>query len=145
MINEKFVNKISTFNDSNIIDVFSLRNKFNPKVSYKSDCRTFYDKLLEVSKSKGLGDNISIQTVYDGNIPEKIFTIHIDQKLSKNDKYILLDEITSYMRIYAKNNMLWNFFKDAYIVIKWVIGGKLYGYYKIPSIWIICFYRIIIF
>lgn len=76
MINEKFSNEFSTFNNSiPITFLYSLRNKFNSEVSYKSDCRTFYDKLLEVSKSKGLGDNITIQTVYEGNIPERIFTI----------------------------------------------------------------------
>ncbi|MBE6505309.1 MAG: hypothetical protein E7Z73_06165 [Methanobrevibacter millerae] len=119
MINEKFANDITTFNISNSIDsLFSLKDNFHSDVSYKSDCRAFYEKLLEVSKSKGLGDNISIQTIYDGNIPEKVFTIHIGQKLSKNDKYVLLDEITNYMGIYAKNNMLRNFYKDAYIIIK---------------------------
>ena len=95
MINKKFADQISTFNNLNpISSLFSLKDNFNSEVSYKSDCRTFYEKLLEVSKSKGLGENISIQTNYDGNIPEKIFTIH------------------------AKNNMLWNFYKDAYIIIK---------------------------
>lgn len=119
MINEKFVNEFSTFNNSNpIAFLYSLRNKFNSEVSYKSDCRTFYDKLLEVSKSKGLGDNITIQTVYEGNIPERIFTINIGRYMSKKDRYVLLEEITNYMSIYSKNNMLWNFFKDAYIIIK---------------------------
>lgn len=119
MINKRFANSISTFNNSNPINsLFSLKNMFHSDVSYKSDCRTFYEKLLEISKLKGLGDNISIQTIYEGNIPEKVFTIHIEQKMSKNDKYLLLDEITNYMGIYAKNNMLWNFYKDAYIIIK---------------------------
>jgi hypothetical protein len=118
MINE-LVNNVPTFNKSNPNNLFpSFKKTFGSEVSYENKCTIFYDELKKVSKSKGLGDNISVQTVYEENIPEKVFTISIEHHLSKSDKYVLLEEITNSMSIFAKKSMLWDFFKDSYIIIK---------------------------
>ena len=77
-----------------------------------------YNNLLTVSKQLGLGENISIDTVYDGKVPEKVFTIHCASKLNKEQKYNMSELLHKHMNSFSKSEGLQDFIKDVYILIK---------------------------
>ena len=83
-----------------------------------SDSSKFYQELLRLSGKLGLGDKISVDTFYDGKIPEKIFTIHCDVKLEKEQKYLLSEYIHESMKSFSNSQNITDFFNDAYIIIR---------------------------
>ena len=85
---------------------------------HDNEVTKFYNKLVSVSKQFGLSENISIDTIYDGKVPEKVFTIHCDTNLSKEQKYSASELVHNCMKSFSKSEGLQDFFKDAYILIK---------------------------
>ena len=85
---------------------------------HDNEITKFYNKLLTVSKQLGLGENISIDTVYDGKIPEKVFTIHSINKLNKEQRYAVSELVHNQMNSFSKSEGLQDFIKDVYILIK---------------------------
>lgn len=105
---------------SNIVGDF-FKNKFFKKSStesFESKITEFYDELIKISDNLGLGKNISIDTVYDGSYPEKVFTINVPFHIDREEKYSLLDQIINDMVIFSKENNMFDFYKDTYILIK---------------------------
>ena len=92
-----FDNELSYLNESvthqdisqnTLVDTFKrIFNIPNSKNYQYNEITVFYQELLSLSRQLGLGDNISIETVYDGKIPEKVFTIHTDVNLDKKQTY----------------------------------------------------------
>lgn len=78
----------------------------------------FYDELLKVSDNLGLGKNISVDIVYDGSYPEKVFTINVPFHIDRKEKYDYLDQIVNDMVNFSKENNMFDFYKDAHILIK---------------------------
>ena len=115
----KGIFKNQNISQNTIIDtfkkIFNIPN--NNKYQY-NEISVFYQELVSVSKHLGLGDNISIETVYDGKIPEKVFTIHSGINLDKKQKFQLSNSIHESMRLISKSKGLENLFKDVYILIK---------------------------
>lgn len=102
-----------------IVDIFKkLLNIQDRNEYHDNEVTKFYNKLLSVSKQLGLGENISIDTTYDGKIPEKVFTIHCATKLNKEQRYSVSELVHDYMRSFSKSEGLQDFFTDAYIIIK---------------------------
>lgn len=87
-------------------------------MSNENDTSKFYQELLRLSKQFGFGENISIDTIYDGKIPEKVFTIHCSVKLEKEQKYSLSESIHDSMKKFSKSEGIIDFFNNAYIIIK---------------------------
>lgn len=102
-----------------IVDSFKkIFNIQNNKNYQNNEATVFYQELISISKQLGLGDNISFETVYDGKIPEKVFTIHCENSLNKKEKFSSSESIHNHMKTISKSNGLQKFFKDAYILIK---------------------------
>lgn len=115
---DKYIEK-NYISQHNFVDsikkLFNIPNNNNYQ---NNEITIFYKELLSISKELQLGEDISIKTVYDGKIPEKVFTIHTSVKLEKKQKFALFDEIHEHMESFSKSRGLQNFFKDAYILIK---------------------------
>ncbi|MBE6508249.1 MAG: hypothetical protein E7Z77_02420 [Methanobrevibacter sp.] len=106
-------------NDNDFIGSFKkILNIQENNRYHKNEISMFYTELLSLSRQLGLGDNISIETIYDGKLPEKVFTIHCDVNINKEQKYLLSESIHESMKHFSDSNHLDNFFKDAYIIIK---------------------------
>lgn len=86
--------------------------------SYESKATKFYEELRITSSKFGLGKDISFGIVYDGPSPEKVFTINIPHKLDIKEKYYILDQIVNHMADFSRKENMFDFFKDAYILIK---------------------------
>ena len=111
--------KHESISQNTLVDTFKkIFNIPNSKNYQYNEVTVFYQELLYLSKQLGLGDNISIETVYDGKIPEKVFTIHLDISLDKKQKYSLSESIHKSMKAFSKSKGLQNFFNDVYILIK---------------------------
>ena len=108
-----------SISQNTVVDTFKkIFNIPNNKNYQYNEVTVFYQELLYLSKQLGLGDNIYIETVYDGKIPEKVFTIHLDISLDKKQKYSLSESIHKSMKAFSKSKGLQNFFNDVYILIK---------------------------
>ena len=103
-------------NKSEYLKLFQ-RNE-DPDYPYEDKCKDFKKELLMVSNQLGLGENISIESFYDGPLVEKLFTIHLDYKLDDNDEFDYLDQINDYMGEFCRKNNLHDFFLDTYISIE---------------------------
>lgn len=111
--------KHESISQNTLVDTFKkIFNIPNSKNYQYNEVTVFYQELLYLSKQLGLGDNISIETVYDGKIPEKVFTIHTGMHLDKKRKYSLSESIHKNMKAFSKSKGLQNFFNDVYILIK---------------------------
>lgn len=86
--------------------------------NYESKITKFYEELIKVSDSLGLGKDISIDIVYDGSYPERVFTINVPFRMNRKEKYDYLDQIVNDMVVFSKENNIFDFYKDAYILIK---------------------------
>ena len=110
-------NKIDIVNDSFLeSSINNLSDMFNN--SYESKITRFHNELLKISIFYGLGDNISIQCIYDGPSFERLFTIHTSRNITKKEKYSYLEKIINHMDRFSREYGLFDFFKDAYIQIK---------------------------
>ena len=78
----------------------------------------FYNKLLSLSKHWGLGDEISVETVFDEFTPEYIFTISIPKGITKNEENDIFMKMNFQMERFCKDNNMLNFLKDAYIIFE---------------------------
>ena len=78
----------------------------------------FYNKLLSLSKHWGLGDEISVETVFDEFTPEYIFTISIPKGITKNEENDIFMKMNFQMERFCKDNNMFNFLKDAYIIFE---------------------------
>ena len=78
----------------------------------------FYNKLLSLLKHFGLGDHISVETVFDEFTPEYIFTISIPEGMSKDEENDIFMKINFQMEYFCKDNNMFNFLKDAYIIFE---------------------------
>lgn len=115
------VNNIYEYDRSSndIMEVFKskfIKNSLNEL--FESKITKFYEELLLVSKSFGLGENISIDIVYDGSIPEWVFTINAPYNLNFDDKHYFSGEIMEYMGNFSRKEYLFDFFKDAYVLVE---------------------------
>ena len=86
--------------------------------NYESKITEFYEELLNVSDNLGLGKNISVDIVYDGSYPEKVFTINVPFNIDRKEKYDYLDQIVNDMVNFSKENNMFDFYKDAHTLIK---------------------------
>lgn len=84
----------------------------------KAKSQKFYEELKITSNKFGLGENISVDIVYDGPSPEKVFTINISHKLDIKEKYSILDQIVNHMADFSRKENMFDFYKDAYILIR---------------------------
>ena len=102
--------------------VFELFKKSFEKVvlpeNYESKITEFYEELIKVSDNLGLGKDISLDTVYDGSYPEKVFTINVPFHMDRKEKYDYLDQIVNDMVNFSKENNMFDFYKDVHILIK---------------------------
>ena len=78
----------------------------------------FYNKLLSLSKYWGLGEHISVETVFDEFTPEYIFTISIPKGMSKNEENDIFMKMNFQMERFCKDNNMFSFLKDAYIIFE---------------------------
>ena len=116
-----YFNTSNKSNDDDVDFIGSFKGFLNTQENnkyHKNEISMFYSELLSLSKQLGLGDNISIETLYEGKIPEKVFTIHCAGSMDKEQKYLLSESIHKSMKHFSDSNQLDNFFKDAYIIIK---------------------------
>ena len=90
----------------------------DPDYPYEDKCNDFHNELLKVSNRLGLGENISVESFYDGPSLEKLFTINLDYKLDDNDKSDYLNQINNHLDEFCRKNNLHDFFLDAYISIE---------------------------
>ena len=90
----------------------------DPDYPYGDKCNDFKKELLKVSNHLGLGENISIESFYDGPLVEKLFTIHLDYKLDYESRLEYSVEIMDHMDEFCRKNNLFDFFLDAYVSIK---------------------------
>ena len=103
-------------NKSEYLKLFQ-RNE-DPDYPYEDKCKDFKKELLKVSNHLGLGENISIESFYDGPLVEKLFTIHLDYKLDYESRLEYSVEIMDHMDEFCRKNNLFDFFLDAYVSIK---------------------------
>ena len=121
MTMDYLVNKIYEYDKSsnNIIELFKSRFvKKSLTESFESKITKFYEELLFVSNNFGLGKDISLDIVYDGPTPERVFTINVPYNLNFDDKYYFSDQIVDYMADFSRKENMFDFFKNAYILIK---------------------------
>ena len=78
----------------------------------------FYNRLLSLSKHWGLGEDISVETVFDEFTPEYIFTITIPGGMSKDEENDIFMKMNFQMERCCKDNNMSNFLKDAYIIFE---------------------------
>lgn len=98
-----------------------VKNFFNIPVRneyHDNEVTKFYNKLVLLSKSWGLGDNISVETVHEEFTPEYIFTIQIPKHFSKNEKNEIFMKLNFQMERFCKSNNMVSFLKDAYIIFE---------------------------
>ena len=96
----------------NFLNIF-VRNGYND-----NEVTKFYNQLLLLSKSFGLGDSISVETVHEEFTPEYIFTIQIPKHFSKNEKNDIFRKLNFQIERFCKSNNMVNFLKDAYIIFE---------------------------
>ncbi|MCF0226676.1 MAG: hypothetical protein HUK28_05115 [Methanobrevibacter sp.] len=97
--------------------LMTLQDDFNLKDISNPEFLKYYKEIMMVSKRYGLGDNITIETIYDGNIPEKVFTINLNHAKLTDDDFYYHEQILDYMDDFAKKNNIEDFAKDTYIVL----------------------------
>ena len=90
----------------------------DPDYPYEDKCNDFKKELLKVSNHLGLGENISIESFYDGPLVEKLFTINLNYKLDYESRLEYSVEIMDHMDEFCRKNNLFDFFLDAYVSIK---------------------------
>ena len=103
-------------NKSEYLKLF--QRKEDPDYPYEEKYGDFKKELLKVSNQLGLGENISIESFYDGPLVEKLFTIHLDYKLDYESRLEYSVEIMDYMDEFCRKNNLFDFFLDVYVLIK---------------------------
>ena len=103
-------------NKSEYLKLF--QRKEDPDYPYEEKYGDFKKELLKVSNQLGLGENISIESFYDGPLVEKLFTIHLDYKLDYESRLEYSVEIMDYMDEFCRKNNLHDFFLDVYVLIK---------------------------
>ena len=103
-------------NKSEYLKLF--QRKEDPDYPYEEKFADFKKELLKVSNQLGLGENISIESFYDGPLVEKLFTIHLDYKLDYESRLEYSVEIMDYMDEFCRKNNLHDFFLDVYVLIK---------------------------
>ena len=103
-------------NKSEYLKLF--QRKEDPDYPYEEKFADFKKELLKVSNRLGLGENISVESFYDGPSLEKLFTINLDYKLDDNDKFDYLNQINNHLDEFCRKNNLHDFFLDAYISIE---------------------------
>ena len=95
-----------------------FERKEDPDYPYEEKFADFKKELLKVSNRLGLGENISVESFYDGPSLEKIFIIHLDYKLDYEDEYNYFEQIIDHMDEFCRKNNLHDFFLDASVLIK---------------------------
>ena len=95
-----------------------FQRKEDPDYPYEEKFADFKKELLKVSNRLGLGENISVESFYDGPSLEKIFIIHLDYKLDYEDEYNYFEQIIDHMDEFCRKNNLHDFFLDASVLIK---------------------------
>ena len=95
-----------------------FERKEDPDYPYEEKFADFKKELLKVSNRLGLGENISVESFYDGPSLEKLFTINLDYKLDDNDKFDYLNQINNHLDEFCRKNNLHDFFLDVYVLIK---------------------------
>ena len=103
-------------NKSEYLKLF--QRKEDPDYPYEEKYGDFKKELLKVSNQLGLGENISIESFYDGPLVEKLFTINLDYKLDYESRLEYSVEIMDYMDEFCRKNNLHDFFLDVYVLIK---------------------------
>ena len=73
---------------------------------------------MSLSKYWGLGEHISVETVYDEFTPEYIFTISIPKGISKDEENDIFMKLNFQMERFCKDNNMFSFLKDAYIIFE---------------------------
>ena len=95
-----------------------FERKEDPDYPYEDKCKDFRKELLKVSNRLGLGENISVESVYDGPSRDILFIIHLDYKLDYKDRFEYSVEIMDYMNEFCRKNNLFDFFLDAYVSVE---------------------------
>ena len=95
-----------------------FERKEDPDYPYEDKCKDFRKELLKVSNRLGLGENISVESVYDGPSRDILFIIHLDYKLDYKDRFEYSVEIMDYMDEFCRKNNLFDFFLDAYVSVE---------------------------
>ena len=84
---------------------------------YDSSKIIFLDEVKSLSKKYGLGD-VSFNIEYDeAGYPEKIIAIKVPEYKSVEDANDAHFKIIDEMETFSKENQLFNFFMDSYIVL----------------------------
>ena len=104
----------------------SFKEEFLNKLLHVNDCNEyhennvsmFYNKLVSLSKYWGLGEQISVERVFDEFTPEYIFTISVPQGMSKDEENDIFMKMNFQMECFCKDNNMFSFLKDAYIIFE---------------------------
>ena len=120
-------NNFTYFNDGNcsfneeplLVDfVKKLLHVKNRNEYQDNNVSRFYNKLLSLSKRWGLGEQISVEKVFDEFTPEYIFTISIPKSITKDKENDIFMIMNFQMERFCKDNNMFNFLKDAYIIFE---------------------------
>ena len=65
--------------------------------------------VVSLSKHWGLGEHISVETVYDEFTPEYIFTIPVPVEMSKEEENKIFMKMNFQMECFCKDNNMFNF------------------------------------
>ena len=101
-----------------IIDFVKEILKVKDRNEYHDNVSIFYNKLLSLSKHWGLGEQISVEKVFDEFTPEYIFTISIPKGMSKDEENDIFMKMNFQMERFCKEKNMFSFLKDAYIIFK---------------------------
>lgn len=102
--------------DDNLNNKSNLMEAISDFFGFTSHKSQFIVQLKELSKKYGLG-KVSFDNVYDGDVSEKVFTIQFPENKNFDDLDYYWDKIISEMESFSKNNGLYNFFEESYIVL----------------------------
>lgn len=105
--------------DPLLVDFVKKLLHVNDRNGYQdNNVSMFYNKLLSLSKHWGLGEHISVETVFDEFTPEYIFTISIPSGMSKEEENDIFMKMNFQMERFCKDNNMFSFLKDAYIIFE---------------------------
>lgn len=111
--------KYGSNKDPSLVDIVKKLLNIADRNEYQDNNVTrFYNKLVSLSKHWGLGEHISVETVYDEFTPEYIFTIPVPVGMSKEEENKIFMKMNFQMECFCKDNNMFNFLKDAYIIFE---------------------------
>lgn len=119
ILDNMYLNSIKYDSDNPLMDkVKDLLRTPILKLYQDNNVTKFYNELLLLSNCWGLGDNVSVETVYEEFTPEYIFTIKIPKHFSKHDENEIFMKLNFQMEHFCKSNDMLDFLREAYIIFE---------------------------